>query len=59
MTRKMEQIEVTTTGDGRISISQENPYNDVGSSIIISPDQVDVLCQWLKEEKDKIMKEEK
>lgn len=54
MARKMESIKIETTKDGMISISQDDPYNDVGDNIIISPDQVDILCQWLKEERDKL-----
>ena len=54
MARKMESIKIETTKHGMISISQDDPYNDVADQIIISPDQVDILCQWLKEERDKL-----
>lgn len=58
MARRMEQFEVDTTEEGMISIKQENYTGDI-STIIISPDQVEVLCQWLKEERDKNKKEAK
>lgn len=54
MARKMESIKIEATKHGMISISQDVPYNDIAEQIIISPDQVDILCQWLKEEKDKL-----
>lgn len=55
MTRKMEQIKVEITKDGMISISQDDPYGDVGSIVIISPDQVVTLCKWLKEARAKLI----
>lgn len=54
MARKMEQIKVESTDDGMISISQEYVYEENPIKIIISPEQVEVLCQWLKEERDKL-----
>lgn len=58
MTPKMESIKIETTEHGMISISQDDPYGDVGNQIIITPDQVDILCQWLKEERDKLKDKE-
>lgn len=58
MVRKMESIEIETTKHGMISISQDDLYGDPDNQIIISPDQVDILCQWLKEERDKLKDKE-
>jgi len=58
MARKMESIKIETTKNGMISISQDDLYSDTDIIIIISPDQVDILCQWLKEERDKLKEKE-
>ena len=41
----MYKIIVKTTGDGDIQISSED------DNIVISPDQVDTLIEWLEEAK--------
>lgn len=54
MACKMEQIKVDSTDNGMILISQEYQGEEDADKIVISPDQVDVLCQWLREERDKL-----
>ncbi len=45
MKKNMYKIVVKTTGDGDIQIAGED------DSIVISPDQVDTLIEWLEEAK--------
>ena len=57
--RKMEEVTVKTDGES-IRITQPNPNAEIeeGDLIIISPDQVDTLCKWLKEARDEIKKQQ-
>lgn len=50
----MCQVDVSTTADGFINLSQEAPGYDVPFSITIAPDQVDILIQWLQEAKKEL-----
>lgn len=50
MKKTMLPIEVEVSGEGRILVTQDD-YGDGGSSILITPDQVDTLIQWLTEAK--------
>jgi hypothetical protein len=50
MRKVMQQIEVSVNDDGEICIVQPGYGND-DAVVMISPDQVDVLTQWLKEAK--------
>lgn len=55
MAKRMEAITVEADQNGMIRISQDD-YGNGESLVIISPDQVDILCQWLKEEQENINK---
>jgi hypothetical protein len=53
MAKQMEAITIETDKDGMIRISQPD-FGDGGNVLIVHPDQIEILCQWLKEERDKI-----
>lgn len=54
---KLNQIEITTTSDNEICLFQENVYSDDGGeSIYITPEMVDLVCNELKQLKNKIIK---
>ena len=53
MKKKTEEIEVEVSGD-QISICQPCAMMDNDMHITVSPDQVDLLCKWLKEAKEEI-----
>jgi len=55
MDRKMEPLTVETTKDGMIRMSQTY-YTGEEHTIIIYPEQVDLLYKRLKEAQDKIEK---
>jgi len=48
MDKEMFEIRVSTN-KGKIFITQPVPMQDEPDSIIISPEQVDALIEWLKE----------
>jgi len=55
MDKRMEPLSVSTTNEGRIEIIQETSELDFESSIIsLSPDQVDILIQWLTEAREEL-----
>ena len=37
--------------DGQINIAQESDYSCKPDAIILSKDQIDLVCQWLNEAK--------
>ncbi|HCU25577.1 MAG TPA: hypothetical protein DF383_11230 [Deltaproteobacteria bacterium] len=45
---KIFEIQVNTTKEGAIELSQGDTMDDNSYSVIISPDQVDLLIQHLK-----------
>ena len=57
MARRIEELTVETDSENKIRISQDGFHED-GSTIVISPDEVDILCQWLKEQRDTIKGQE-
>jgi len=52
----MEEVSVKTNEEGKILIVQDNPVGDHDDTIILEPDQVDVIIQWLQEAKAEIQK---
>ena len=56
MSWKMEEIAVHTD-NGIIYITQPNPQSETDDTIMISPDQVDILIDWLKQAKEEALKE--
>ena len=53
MDKEMFEIRVSTD-KGKIFITQPVPMQSEPDSIIISPEQVDALIEWLKEAKAEI-----
>jgi hypothetical protein len=56
MEKHMEEVSVKTNEEGKILIVQDNPVGDHDDTIILEPDQVDVIIQWLQEAKAEIQK---
>jgi hypothetical protein len=52
----MEQISVRTTTEGNIEISQYDPHNH-DPTLIVPPEQADVLIQWIEEARDELQQE--
>ncbi|HPQ42948.1 MAG TPA: hypothetical protein PKZ42_01880 [Syntrophales bacterium] len=55
MKKEMTEICVETDDEGRISITQPATFED-GDTILIYPDQVDILIKWLQEAKEEVLK---
>ena len=53
MTKTMVNLTVSVAGK-QISIMQEDPNGNDPSGVVINPDQVDFLIEWLKEARDEI-----
>ena len=53
MDKEMFEIRVTTD-KGKIFIEQPIPMEDGPNSIIVSPEQVEGLINWLKEARDEL-----
>ena len=54
MENKMWPIEVTKTEQGYIRISQDVGSFDEEESIMLHPDQIDLLVKWLNKAKDEL-----
>jgi hypothetical protein len=59
MEKRMEAVTVKTGKEGNILIEQEYVGNDQPNVIEITPDQVDVIVQWLQEAKAELQKKTK
>jgi hypothetical protein len=56
MKRKMEQVEISVTEAGRVLIEQPDPMDpDRGGCVELEPDQIDMVCDWLKEARAEAM----
>lgn len=53
--KQMEQVEIYTSKEGYIVLSQPN-FGDDDSKIIIHPDQVGILIKWLQDLKRELKK---
>jgi hypothetical protein len=53
MKKKTEEIQVEVVGDS-IHIRQPDPLGNNDGLVIVSPDQVVLLIEWLREARDKI-----
>jgi hypothetical protein len=54
---RMEQVEVGITKLGMIRIEQsDSSLGDDPSIVVLHPSQIDVVCQWLKEARDEVLK---
>lgn len=51
MEKRMEAVTVKTTKESTILIEQEDVGSDQPCVIAITPDQVDIIVQWLQEAK--------
>ncbi len=58
MKKTMNGISVYTTDDGQITIDTPTGFGEL-ESVVISPEQVEVLIKWLLEAKDEIVGEER
>jgi hypothetical protein len=56
MDKVMEPLRVSTTTENKIEIDQSSSFGEDRSIILITPEQVDVLTQWLQEAKDELLK---
>lgn len=56
MEKRMEAVTVKTTKEGSIVLEQEYVGSDQPCIIAITPDQVDVIIQWLQEAKAELEK---
>ena len=56
MERKMWPIEIETTDQGFICISQDVGPMEDDPYIMIHPDQVDLLIQWLNDARDELQR---
>ena len=54
MEKRMYDLSVSTTDSGEIHITQGD--NDEDGFVIVRPEQVDALIQWLQEAKAEIAK---
>jgi len=53
MKRRMEQVEVSVSKDGKVVIEQPNEMNPEYSGYVeLQPDQIDMVCDWLKQARD-------
>ena len=48
MIKDIKELQISTS-KGEIALIQENPWEDNDDVIVISPYQVDLLIDWLKE----------
>ncbi len=48
-------VSIEEKDNNRIVITQDD-YGDGEHKIILQPDQIDILIQWLKEAKEKVVK---
>jgi hypothetical protein len=53
MEKKMYDVKIYTSDKGYVCIEQEDIGSD-NSIIILAPDQIDILCQWLKKAKESL-----
>lgn len=59
MEKKLFDLSVSTSElDGYITILQPNAMFEDDDRVVIHPDQVELLIQWLKEAKDQIISQQ-
>jgi hypothetical protein len=57
MKRRMERVEVSVSENGKVVIQQDDDHNpEYSGSVELHPDQIDMVCEWLKEARDEAMK---
>ncbi len=56
MERKMWPIEIETTDQGFICISQDAGPMEDDPYILLHPDQVDLLIQWLNDAREELQR---
>jgi hypothetical protein len=56
MVKRMEEVEVDVNQDGYIEVRQPNPDHPQ-TIITLSPYQIDMVIEWLKEAKEEALKQ--
>jgi hypothetical protein len=56
MVKRMEEVEVDVNQDGYIELRQPNP-DHAQAIITLSPYQIDMVIEWLKEAKEEALKQ--
>lgn len=54
MNKDMFDLNVSTTEDGKICISQSAPFEEDDDMIIFHPEQSDLLIKWILEAKEEL-----
>ncbi len=56
MNKRMEMVEVETTDDGHVQLTQDSgSLEEANASIRLMPEQIDILIAWLNEARDEIL----
>lgn len=57
MKRRMEQVEVSVSENGKVMIEQPDEMNpEFSGSVELQPEQVDMVCEWLKAAKEEALR---
>ncbi len=55
MEKKMEAVTVYVSDDNNVCIKDDYDYGDEEHIIVLNPDQIDTIIQWLKEAKSEAL----